>query len=399
MFPIQISHLLYEHIMEPDYLHFICNTITATNVWIYSSIILFTVCFYWMFFVPFNWTKHLDEVNFGQDTKKNNYSNKENKRHAICRLRRARKIKSKELPPPFPNDAYCPHLGANLGIGGRVVGDNIVCPFHQWSFRGTDGACINVPYSSCVPQTSKVKKWISKEVNEYIFVWYHAEPTENTWDLPISMEIQSDQYVYHGRNEFYISCHIQEIPENGADLAHFSAIHNESIFAGSSNPKKSIFSTVGYHHWSASWSPCKGAYRHFAVITLNHSLEITKKWHLFHMKVVAKQIGPSYVQLNMCSPTLGSFQILQTITPVEPLLQKVVHRFYGPRWLAPIMKIFIFGESIMFERDINIWNHKTFRSNPLLVKEDTSLKRFRIWYGQFYTANSKTFCESQKHNW
>lgn len=45
-------------------------------------------------------------------------------------------------------NAYCPHMGANLGIGGTVRGDCIECPFHQWSFRGSDGQCINIPYST-----------------------------------------------------------------------------------------------------------------------------------------------------------------------------------------------------------------------------------------------------------
>lgn len=44
-------------------------------------------------------------------------------------------------------DAYCPHMGANLGVGGRVVGDCIECPFHGWKFRGHDGKCMEIPYS------------------------------------------------------------------------------------------------------------------------------------------------------------------------------------------------------------------------------------------------------------
>ena len=30
--------------------------------------------------------------------------------------------------------AYCPHLGANLGVGGRIVDNAIQCPFHGWRF-------------------------------------------------------------------------------------------------------------------------------------------------------------------------------------------------------------------------------------------------------------------------
>ena len=33
-------------------------------------------------------------------------------------------------------DAYCPHLGAHLGVGGKVDGDEVVCPFHGWKYDG-----------------------------------------------------------------------------------------------------------------------------------------------------------------------------------------------------------------------------------------------------------------------
>ena len=35
-------------------------------------------------------------------------------------------------------DAHCPHLGANLAVGGKVVGNCIQCPFHLWQFDGQD---------------------------------------------------------------------------------------------------------------------------------------------------------------------------------------------------------------------------------------------------------------------
>ncbi len=44
-------------------------------------------------------------------------------------------------------DAYCPHLGAHLGVGGKVSGECIKCPFHGWAFHGTDGKLMNIPYS------------------------------------------------------------------------------------------------------------------------------------------------------------------------------------------------------------------------------------------------------------
>uniref|UniRef100_A0A1B0FI60 cholesterol 7-desaturase n=1 Tax=Glossina morsitans morsitans TaxID=37546 RepID=A0A1B0FI60_GLOMM len=358
------------------------------------------------------------------------------KRDAINRIRKLRKIGAKELPPPYPNgwysilessdlkvgevksifalgehlvayrtrernvyvlDAYCPHMGANLGIGGRVIDDQIECPFHQWRFRGSDGKCVNIPYATGVCQGSKLRTWLIREVNDNIFLWYHVNPAEAPWPLPVIKEIENEEFVFHGRNEFFVNCHIQEIPENGADLAHFKAVHEKSILAGGINSATSRWKGAGSHHWQAEWKPCESPYKHFARVTLKHSIEVTSKLHMFEMDVTGEQIGPAYVQLHMKSATFGRIKVLQTITPVEPLIQKVVHRFYSQRILAPITKLVFLGESVMFERDMIMWNHKAFRKHPQLVKEDSAIKLFRSWYLQFYSENSKTFSEASEN--
>ncbi|KAH8301676.1 hypothetical protein KR059_008261, partial [Drosophila kikkawai] len=360
------------------------------------------------------------------------------KRDSVNRLRKVRNPITAEMPPPFPNgwygilessqlgdgqatflsclgehlvvfrtkthkvyilDAYCPHLGANLGLGGRVVDDCIECPFHQWSFRGTDGVCMNIPYSKSVPKGSKLRKWISQEINGYIFIWYHSEPTEIPWDLSLSMEGLQENFVYHGQNSFLINCHIQEIPENGADLAHFDAIHKKNFIAEFLAPKNISAERFGHHHWTASWFPRFGKSKHLAEVNLTHALVIFGKYYCFRMDISGRQIGPSFVCLKINSTLLGNFQVFQSITPMGPLLQKVVHRFYAPRCFAPLMKIFICGESLMFQRDINIWNNKMFRRSPILAKEDASIKKFRMWFSQFYTLNSKPFTEATTVGW
>ena len=49
-------------------------------------------------------------------------------------------------------DAYCPHLGADLSVGGEIVTGGaspcIKCPFHGWSFSTADGSCVQVPYAN-----------------------------------------------------------------------------------------------------------------------------------------------------------------------------------------------------------------------------------------------------------
>ena len=48
-------------------------------------------------------------------------------------------------------DAHCPHLGAHLAVEGKVVGNNIKCPFHGWEFSG-GGECVKIPYCNKIPK-------------------------------------------------------------------------------------------------------------------------------------------------------------------------------------------------------------------------------------------------------
>jgi cholesterol 7-dehydrogenase len=82
---------------------------------------------------------------------------------------------------------------------------------------------------------------------------------------------------------------------------------------------------------------------------------------------------------------------MQTVTPVEPLVLKLVQYFYAPRYMSGIAKLFIIAQSVQVERDIMVWNSKEYLHNPILPKEDKQIKLFRNWYSQFYSENSKSF--------
>jgi cholesterol 7-desaturase len=70
---------------------------------------------------------------------------------------------------------------------------------------------------SIVEKSAKLKKWTSREVNNLIFVWFHVE-NEEPWELPVVKEIEKCDWSFHGKNEFFVNSHIQDIPENGADV-------------------------------------------------------------------------------------------------------------------------------------------------------------------------------------
>ena len=68
-------------------------------------------------------------------------------------------------------DAHCAHLGAHLGVGGTVAGDDIICPFHHWRWS-CEGCTVDIPYSARKTQAKRIGTWPVRELEPYVFVWH-----------------------------------------------------------------------------------------------------------------------------------------------------------------------------------------------------------------------------------
>ncbi|XP_041826125.1 cholesterol 7-desaturase nvd [Melanotaenia boesemani] len=288
-------------------------------------------------------------------------------------------------------DAYCPHLGANLAVGGQVLGSCIECPFHGWKFHGNDGKCVKIPYAEKVPEFAKVRCWPTCEVNQQILIWFHCDEEKPQWAVPEQQEITNGQWVYRGRTEHFINAHIEEIPENAGDVAHLDHLHTPSIVSGVdlryTNSKIWEFLR---HDWKVQWEPESEPNKHCSQMMLKHALTVFGyHWPVLDVHVVARQVGPGLVFLHFNHSFLGQGVIIQSVTPVEPLLQHVSHTiFYQSNIPALVPKFFLKAECVQFERDVMIWNNKKYISKPLLVKEDSTIQKHRRWYSQFYSENS-----------
>lgn len=129
-------------------------------------------------------------------------------------------------------------------------------------------------------------KWHSVEVNGVVLVWYHRDGQPPFWN-PLSVdEITNGEWVYQGRNEFIINCHIQDISENGADPAHLDAIHSSPIFFGGEPGHWTKFlNTWAWHEWQLQWRPLEPPQGHCSELELRHNLTLFGKWNLFDLKV------------------------------------------------------------------------------------------------------------------
>jgi len=388
-----------------------CLTISVSIFLLYAL--------HWLFFVPLNRVRKLEDVGW------RHLPAGRMRAEQVNRARRLRKVG--KPPPPFPNgwfvlcesrdlpvgkvlsvdalglnfavfrgesgqvfvtSAYCPHLGANLGVGGRVSGDCIRCPFHDWKFEGNTGTCVEVPYdqTSKIPGKARVETFTCLERNHLVMVWHHAEHEEPSWKPPLISEIESGQWTYRGRNENLVNCHIQDICENGGDMAHFTAVHEASIFSGSEPSQALEEATVGIasHEWKGSWK--KGEEDHLAEVHLKHVKKLFGI-NVLSMDVMAQQIGPSLVNLTF-DTVLGRGVMLQYVLPVEPNVQKLVHVFYTqPSFIAPYAKLVQWAEAVLVERDIRVWNSKRYENSPLWMAEDKLLVKHRRWYRQFYSPD------------
>jgi cholesterol 7-dehydrogenase len=123
-------------------------------------------------------------------------------------------------------DAYCPHMGANMAVGGKVVGESLVCPFHLWEYA-KDGKVTRIPYADKVPDVAKTTAWPVTEYHGQICIYYDAEGRDPPYELKRSTDIDSGAMVYHGNMEKVVKMHIQEFAENSVDFMHFAPLHGQ----------------------------------------------------------------------------------------------------------------------------------------------------------------------------
>ncbi|WP_292861129.1 aromatic ring-hydroxylating dioxygenase subunit alpha [Nostoc sp. LPT] len=121
-------------------------------------------------------------------------------------------------------DAYCPHLGTDLGIG-KVDGNWIRCAFHHWAFDET-GFCQNIPCQSEIPTQAKLQAYATEEKYGFIWIYPDAEAPEGVADFD---ELKGKEIITQADIAFERSCHHHICMMNGIDAQHLKTIHHLDI--------------------------------------------------------------------------------------------------------------------------------------------------------------------------
>jgi nitrite reductase/ring-hydroxylating ferredoxin subunit len=260
-------------------------------------------------------------------------------------------------------DPFCPHIGAHFKLG-KVVGEDLQCAFHHWSFNGQGGVS-DIPYSDLIPPKLKrscVRTWPVEERAGSIFVWNHPRNAAPKWELAVAPEVETEGWVPAGREEWTIKIHIQEITENGADYPHFRSVH------GTQGPPASEFKLEG-------WT------RRNVVET---QMVTPRGPMLGKIDTLAVGPGQSFVRFTDVTNVL----LVQQTTPIDHETTRVQFLFYHPKDLSEgkmrVTAARIRDLTKQIVQDIPIWECKRFQPEPLLVKGDGPILSYRQQYARFY---------------
>lgn len=325
-------------------------------------------------------------------------------------------------------DAYCPHLGANLAIGGRVCGDELECPFHKWRV-GLDGCVSHIPYADNIPSSAKTRKWPTREWYNMVLVFYDHDEAErarrgecatrvmSAEDVAVARgmpiedarshgdaaacfvapyeplefpAVSSGAFPFRGRHNAHdVYMHLQEFAENSADFRHFDAIHSQMTLPWTSVP----IPGVNIKHdprWELG-SDTEGRhvahFRDHAILrVLGRDLPSTGA------DADITFIGPGGLAVfTFDLRGLGGIVMFQTHTPVSVMRLRTEFRWYASSAIPSLLLNYIVGSWIsQWQNDLDIWENKVFLRKPVLARGDGPMMRMRAWYQQFYaTGNAR----------
>jgi phenylpropionate dioxygenase-like ring-hydroxylating dioxygenase large terminal subunit len=129
-------------------------------------------------------------------------------------------------------DAYCLHLGGNIGVRGKVIGNEVQCPWHGWQWAG-DGSNTHIPHSSLsCKKTLKLRTYPLVEWYGAVMVWHDLLGGEPQWDLDPIPDMDTDEFfpmLASCRMVNRIKAHPQLPLENSCDLFHVTFVHGGDV--------------------------------------------------------------------------------------------------------------------------------------------------------------------------
>jgi 3-ketosteroid 9alpha-monooxygenase subunit A len=275
-------------------------------------------------------------------------------------------------------DAHCPHLGADLGHGGCVEGDDIVCPFHAWRWD-SDGRNVCIPYSTTVNRRQRIRTWPVREIDGLVHVWYDADGAEPTWEPQSITDVVGDfdpadffPVHPHGTHTFEgVRAFPQFISENFVDAAHFAYVHSARAVTTIEH-----YETSGpYFDVVHRFESVKGAGLHIRASGLGMALGVFRA-----------EGRIAFLEIQATTPVAGDLSDLRGSVfarrdPADPDGEP-----------SPAIAALIARQHTELGKDIPIWErlHYVARA-PFAPEEARPYRALRKWAAQFYGPEGAGF--------
>jgi nitrite reductase/ring-hydroxylating ferredoxin subunit len=258
-------------------------------------------------------------------------------------------------------DAYCPHLGAHLGHGGRVQQGILQCPFHGWRFNG-QGACVEIPHAQKIPPGAALGAWEVHELDGVILVHHALDGAQPTWRVPPLLEDNAEGWFRVQKKEWRIRTHVQEISENISDPTHFQYVHGTlsqpQVEQSSEGPVFRVDSKVVQ---PTPRGPVPG-------------------------RILSEAHGLGYWAIRFTG--IADVTLISAATPVDVEHVALRHSFFvrvaeQPGTASNVSKALVAEIIRQVDEDVPIWEHKIYRPKPLLSAGERPMAALRHWSRQF----------------
>jgi len=267
-------------------------------------------------------------------------------------------------------DPYCPHLGAHMGHGGKVCGDNIRCPFHHWQFD-SEGWNKDIPYAKVTPPICKKQPILRalpvEEKWGMIWCWYHPKGEAPKWELPSVPELEdTENHVKPHRGEWETGTAVQEIAENGVDFAHLKFLHGEK--------------EIPPAEYSFDWP-------HYDV-NMNNGY-IVGRMHGPGLNVYRfSHEGVTATMVNYTTPMTADSSVIRMSFTHKKYEEGTKEAMIAQHLVQHMVGEADGKDSAGFESvDFIVWNHKKYRPNPLLCDGDGPIIQYRKFFSKFYEGS------------
>jgi nitrite reductase/ring-hydroxylating ferredoxin subunit len=275
-------------------------------------------------------------------------------------------------------DAFCLHLGAHRGVGGKVVGDDLACPWHGWEWD-REGRNTRIPYSTegCKKQL-RIRNYPVREWCGLIVAWYSDDQKEPSWEPPEVPE--------YGRDDFFdlhpfsdrvhrVRAHPQMPFENATDPAHMHYVHGNGTI-----PDFKGYSVDG--HWFQSRvALVYGAGKKSTAFTPDGPVtsEIELNGYGVGLNVVRWEEPIPTVQVTGYTAVDDEF--------IDYYFSQACRRPEGSDRTQPagVAAEFIKVQWKIIQQDFPIWENMTYLDRPHFASEEAKpYSALRRWAAQFY---------------